>query len=57
MLKNRILYIPVLVLLEVLSGRSLAADEISQSAVGVVESFQLHLLDAMKRGNEVGERA
>ena len=53
MLTNRMLYIPVLVLLNVLSGRALAADEAPQSAVGVVESFQLHLLDAMKRGNEL----
>ncbi len=52
MLKNRVLYVLVLVLLEVLSGRPLTADVIPLSAVEVVESFQLHLLDAMKRGNE-----
>ena len=53
MLKNRALYMPVLVLLEVLSGRIQAADETPLSAVEVVERFQTHLLDTMKRGNEL----
>ena len=53
MLLNRMLYIPMLVLLEVISCSPLAADEAPHAAIKVVESFQLSLLDAMKQGNEL----
>ncbi len=51
--KNRAICAAVLVLLGVHSVKTQATDETPQSAVKVVESFQRHLLDAMKQGDEM----